>query len=390
MRKKKAAGILLAILLVVGLPACVSTPDISQDIPQSSISTATSSVTNLAMPSESSKFEEPILFSSDENIPMPTGDKWYDWDNIGTYPNDLYFGHAVTGDEHYLYYTDNIWDGDELKGFMLYRCDLDGRNPLLLDKVNGPQWNRNVNCYKEYVYYETPNGIFKIKNNGTDKTQLTKQAVSNMLVADGEVLYVLKGALYENDENGTHKIGNTDALGLENFLSYDKGALYNGIHTTENGDTEIKAYDISKGKNKTLIEDLFQYDSGMIADQGKLYYLFSKDLLYDEPYIMTYDTATGEESRLTKIVTSGDDNGVPSDNLVRFDRYLIYISHDDNRDIVWGYDLHTDKTYKLADIHSDDNYYYMTVTPKYLYINNERLVFKDGHAGLQRLISDIV
>lgn len=388
MRKMKVIGSILLGMVFFTLTSCMNMQNAAPTVTEPITEYITAPVTS-PVQAEPTDFEESIIFSSDENIPMPTGEKWYDWDSIGTYPNGLYFGHYVTGDEEYLYYAQNISNDNNLLGFELYRSDLDGGNRLLLDKVDKPQWNRNINCYKGYVYYNTPDGIFKIKNDGSGKEQITKEQADSMLVVDGKILCTFSDSfLYEIEGNKKTKLGKMG----KRFLSFDNGIMYNGIHLSDNGEAEINAYGLASGRNKMLIEALYSYDNGLIARNHKLYYLYPMEEIYNEACLMEYDIQSGKESKLAKIVCNQDDNGVPSDNLIQFDRYFIYISYNPNT--LWGYDTMSNKTYKLAQLNPDSPYIYLAVTQKYVYLGYDdpleyRLFFRDGKVGLQRLKKDI-
>lgn len=162
----------------------------------------------------------------------------------------------------YIYYktsTSGLGDLD----YAIYKMNIDGTNKVLL---TNEQWISNINYDDGYLYYNTNDGIYKIKDDGTDKVKLYNGSTRFIIVNDKNIYFHSEGEdysvnnIYKMDLNGEQldKVitFNSDATELFQafFFNVDGDWIYySSIGKSGDGIYRVK----TDGTQNTKISDDF-------------------------------------------------------------------------------------------------------------------------------------
>lgn len=99
-----------------------------------------------------------------------------------------FHGDTIIVDKSYVYFT-NIRDNNKL-----YKCDLSFKKAT---KVADEKEISNLYVANDFIYYLAAEGIFKIKNDGSQKTlEVQSPGISNFTIENGNIYFLTKGSGY--------------------------------------------------------------------------------------------------------------------------------------------------------------------------------------------------
>lgn len=188
--------------------------------------------------------------------------------------------------------------------------------------------------------------------------------------------------------------------GHPNYILYDEGTIYYISQLYDYGLHEIYAFDTDRLEERLLFSEFSTYDHGVIAEQGKLYFIDGDVVLGSPsnegtvilagrvPAIVSYDTKTSEKRTVVELPEA---EGLIVNNLARYGPYFIYttwnIEGDEMQDTqikLWAYDTQTGKKYQLADMRNQFGYPDVNVSNGKLFIERFQVVFSQGLVGLKQ------
>ncbi|MFL0250685.1 DUF5050 domain-containing protein [Clostridium neuense] len=119
----------------------------------------------------------------------------------------------------YIYYKTFTSNSDlEDLDYAIYKMDIDGTDKVLL---TNEKWISNINYKDNYIYYNTSDGIYKIKNDGTDRVKLHNCDTRFMIVNDKNIYFHSEGENYS--VNNVYKM-DLDGKELQKVITFNSDA----------------------------------------------------------------------------------------------------------------------------------------------------------------------
>lgn len=138
----------------------------------------------------------------------------------GTCKTEVYSQDDISGlivTNKYIYYktfTSGLGDLD----YAIYKMNIDGTDKVMITKE---QWISNINYDDGYIYYDTSDGIYKIKDDGTDRVKLYTCDTRFMIVNDKNIYFHSEGENYS--VNNVYKI-DLNGKGLQKVITFNSEA----------------------------------------------------------------------------------------------------------------------------------------------------------------------
>ena len=274
-----------------------------------------------------------------------------------------------------------VTDGKKLffimDGYGLISCNSDGTDIKQLLKQQAPNYHE-LSYSNGWLYYVAPDGIYKMKTDGKQKTKLTSEKglvhdedicdVDVSLMVGDSLYYCIGQSLYCVDNNGERLIEKGFLAFYSQygyFTSYEDNVYYFGI-----GGFLMK-YDPTKAKSEKVLSSGIKSLSAVANDT--LYYVDDND------NICLYNLKTKKKETLPEKLRT-----TPY-SVIQFHNYLIYFNRVENFDYVaeiTALDLKTNKKYNLATIPASTMYVDVYPANDCVYIKNfetvSKLYFMDG------------
>jgi hypothetical protein len=339
----------------------------------------------------------------------------YNYDTIDPVPEEVIVtchgkGFQLEKDKHennneYAFrFQPRAGKADYANGAELWRYDFDGNIKKRLTVTDEPMqcmgWGFTTDAHDGWMYYSTDAALYKISTDGRTQIKIAPQCAQFVVMKDARLL-----VNYKTEDNRLHILdGNTDesfaVQGSPAFrlFDYDKSILYYGVYEMEEEFINWYMFDTATGKSELLFYLLPAacYRSGMVAEDGKLYFFDSDYTLGGEngklvkagktPAIVCFDLKSRRKKTVVKLPEAKKRE---TGSLVSYSRYFLYALSNgyagDMRGDIFAYDRKTGKKTLLAqilrsplpDIQTDG---------RDLFINDMQFVQYGNIGGLKKIV----
>lgn len=161
-----------------------------------------------------------IYYLSERNYKQNPNSRIYKVKIDGTCKTKVYSQDNISNlivTNKYIYYktfTSGLGDFD----YAICKMNIDSTNKEL---VTSEQWISNINYNNGYIYYNTNDGIYKIKDDGTDKVKLYNGKTGFMIINDKNIYFHSQGEDYS--VNNIYKV-NLEGKELQKVITFNSDA----------------------------------------------------------------------------------------------------------------------------------------------------------------------